>query len=95
MRGTLEHYSESLIDYKGIHIVEKRDNKIVDVITINSNDYDTQELAIEMIEDLTHKLYQHIKETSTESKAKEIIKYMLEQIAEDTLNDEIKEWKHE
>ena len=34
-------------------------------------------------------------EAQAEAKAKEIIKYMLETIAEETLNDEIKEWEHE
>ncbi len=56
---------------------------------------DSHELADELIKDLTHKLYQSIKETSTEAKAKEIIKYMLEDIAVETLNNEIKEWANE
>ena len=95
MRGTIENFSNTLIDYKGIHIVEKRNNQIVDVITVNSEDYDVEELAIEMIEDLTHNLYQYLKESKTEAKAKEVIKYVLEQMAEETLNDEIKEWGKE
>jgi hypothetical protein len=95
MYATLENITELEIDKDGIHLLELRNHKIVDKITLESFDYDTEELAIELIEMLTHKLYQYKRETKTESKAKEVIKYVLEHVAEEALNNEIKEWKHE
>jgi len=89
----LENITEVQIDKNGIRLLELLNHKTIGTVTLESFDYDTEELAIELIEMLTHKLYQYKRETSTEAKAKEIIKYVLEGIAEETLNDEIINWE--
>jgi len=91
----LENITEVEINENGIQLLELLNHKIIGRVTLESFDYDTEELSIELIEMLVHKLYQYKRETSTESKAKEIIKCMLENIAEETLNDEIVTWGKE
>lgn len=88
----LENITEVEIDKNGIRLLELLNHRTIGTVTLESHDYDTEELTIELIEMLAHKLYQYKRETSTEAKAKEILKYVLEHVAEKTLNSEIKEW---
>ena len=91
-RTTVENQTDVEIDYEGVHIIEMRDNKTVDNILFQSFTYDTEELAHELIADLTDKLYYYLKRTKNEDKARETIVALIEEIALETLNKEIIEW---
>ena len=89
----LENVTEVEIDENGIRLLELLNHRTIGTVTLDSHDYDTEELAIELIEMLAHKLYQYKRETSTESVAKEVVKTVLENVANETLNNEILSWE--
>lgn len=94
MIGTIQNCTDIKINrYGEITFTEKHDLKVIDKITVSSDDYDAIEFATEMIETLTYQLYQYIKLSKTEAIAVNMIKDLMERTSQETINKEIIQWE--
>jgi len=74
MRGIIENFTKVEIDYEGIHIIEMKDNKTVDKITVQSTKYNVEESAHELIAELSHKLFYFLRDVYNDVSAKKHIR---------------------
>ena len=90
MYAIIENQNEIEIKIDGIHIIEKQAGLIRDDITLNSHVYDTEEQTHELVGELTHKLFSFLKNKYNDETARDMIKLLIEEQAEETLGEEIK-----
>ena len=95
MRAIVENANKVEINYEGIKIIETRDNKIVDEVILQSFTYNVEENAHELASEIIHQLYAFLKDTYSTVSAKKHIKQLLEEIADETLGQEILCWSKE
>ena len=95
MRAIVENANKVEINYEGIKIIETRDNKIVDEVILQSFEYNVEENAHELASEIIHQLYGFLKDTYNTVSAKKHIKQLLEEVADETLGQEILCWSKE
>ena len=82
MRGIIEKVTDIEMDYQGIHIIEMRDNKTVDKITLENFNMSTEEFAFKMISDLSKEYKAFLKRTRSEEKVKLTMNDLLSMLKE-------------
>jgi len=82
----LENITEVEINENGIQLLELLNHKIIGRVTLEQYGANRHELASDLIKKLCTSLYSDYKDTYTEETAKELLKYIIEDITLKTMD---------